>query len=1018
MKKSLFAFIFLFATQLFAAELPDGATTRNSVYLSFSAQTAQPEGMSVVPGELLEHTADQVLMGHSDMVVLRKEGHHQTNARFRFALGRPLTPGAYTVWTRFTQGGKESQAFTFRVKSEQNVDAEDRLSFKQTSESWAMEWRKASQAFYLYPEDSGLEVLVEGGATKQKHLAGILLQRTGDLPSKLELAKLKLINAFDKEGEGPTLVILGGDREAQLPLYESLLLDPVLSDTYGLEIPDAIASASMRADLGLSKGAWLISVRANQSIAGMWKAPCSKQLLDGLVGFLKSTDASQELSQFASQQVLKDVKLERMDEGRPAAWLVAGHWSGPAGLSLWGLQAETMVRPNPKDPVILKFFDISYRDVWMTKTLREKSYYDGEPTKGFTWSKGSGYAHVYVYSDTDQALQLHVAHTGIGTYGWCNGQALEFETDRSHLAQVVEVSGPFSQQGVGRTDQGDIAHVERASSDNPKLATLQFKQGWNRVLLKFVQQNQSGELFAFGTQFADKKGRPVHLKTSLSNPEPSLISRSVAARLIPTVHTNAPFNLVYPGDPLSLSVDIGSTNYNIGEYFGRKVGARNFTPGLQPYYPFEGYLELKVYDYDGVELMSRIEPASFPSVVDFNLGAAPTTGYYSTSLTLYDAEKNLVTSYPPDGFSVIKGTAAQAKRKYDKEMAVTYYFMRDEYETLFFPYMQRIGIFRNIGGHNGKSLDMYRTADEQGIILSADLWGHRADYADEYVAETAPYVDSYKGYNEIDIHPETRGTPERWVSIAKGHYEAVQKNDPDALVVGASFARAGADDWFLGCLKFGLAKYHDVWDVHCYPQKPPVLGGTMANSSREAELGVLMSMEKAGMTNDKPFWIGETGARCSHGLDARRWQADTVAKMVACSLSREDFEKIGFLVPWWYLRERGTVGDIEVGHMPGEASYYTASALIDGFKDYQRLDFGEDIQAARFGPTIMLWYTGELASSEVRLNLANEKAWVQVDVVGRVSDVLVDSNGDVLLEVTDSPIYVLSRRNYERLTSF
>ncbi len=1018
MNKIIVVLLLLLANAALALELPDGATTRDSIYLSFSAQNSLPQGLAVVPGELLEHTADQALMDHSDMIVLRKEGHHQTNARFRFALGRPLTPGVYTVWTRFTQGGKDAQAFTFRVHSGQNAAAEDRLSFKQTAESWAMEWRQADKAFYLYPEDFSMDVLVEGGATKQKHLAGILLQRTGDLPSEVDLMKLKVMNAFDKEGSVQTLVVLGGDRDAQLPLYERLLADPALADTYGLEIPDAAASTAMRADLGLSSEAWLISVRANQSIAGMWKAPYSKQLLAGLDDFLKSPDASQELFKFAAQQVSKDVKVERTDEGRPSAWLVAGHWSGPAGISLWGLQAEQQIRPNPNDPVILKFFDPSERAVWSVEPLVKESYYDGEPTKGFTWSKGSGYAHVYVYSDTDQALQLHVAHTGIATYGWCNGQVLGFENDGSRLAQKVEVSGPSDKKGVGRTDQGDIAHVERASSDDPKVAPIQLKQGWNRVLLKFVQQNQSGELFAFGTQFADDKGRPVELKTSVSNPEPSLISRAVAARILPTVYTNAPFNLVYPGDPLSLSVDLGSTNYNISEYAGREVRSRNFKPALVPYYPFEGYLELKVYDYDGVEVMTRKEQASFPSVVEFDLGAAPETGYYSTSLTLYDAEDQLVTSYPPDGFSVIKGTAAQAARKDDKEMAVTYYFMRDEYESLFFPYMQRIGILRNIGSHNGPMLDMYRSAEEKGLILTADLWNHRDPaLLERYVKETEPYVDTYKSYNEIDIHPSTRGTPERWVSIAKAHYEAAKKWDPSARVVGASFARPGADDWFLECLKLGLADYHEVWDVHCYPQKPPVLEGTMSNSPRETERGVLMSMEKAGMENDKPFWIGETGARCSHGLDARRWQADTVAKMTACSLSREDFEKIGFLVPWWYSRARGSVGDIEVGHMPGEAAYYTASALIDGFKDYKRYDLGEDIQAARFGPTMMLWST-EQASTEVRFNLANDVSLVQVDVVGRVTDLSVAPDGEVVLEVTDSPIYVLSRKNYERLTSF
>jgi hypothetical protein len=46
-----------------------------------------------------------------------------------------------------------------------------------------------------------------------------------------------------------------------------------------------------------------------------------------------------------------------------------------------------------------------------------------------------------------------------------------------------------------------------------------------------------------------------------------------------------------------------------------------------------------------------------------------------------------------------------------------------------------------------------------------------------------------------------------------------------------------------------------------------------------------------------------------------------------------------------------------MGHKPGEAAMYTASALIDGLP-YQILDAKDaNIQAAYFGDTLIIWRT-------------------------------------------------------------
>jgi hypothetical protein len=131
--------------------------------------------------------------------------------------------------------------------------------------------------------------------------------------------------------------------------------------------------------------------------------------------------------------------------------------------------------------------------------------------------------------------------------------------------------------------------------------------------------------------------------------------------------------------------------------------------------------------------------------------------------------------------------------------------------------------------------------------------------------------------------------------------------------------------------------------------------------------------------------------------------ADTVAKMIACTLSREVLHTIGFLWPWTFPHTgthagpRAYAGDIPTAHMPAEAAYYTAGALIDGF-DYTRLELGPDIQAARFGMTVMLWSTGQ--AREVGLPLENDGPWVVVDVVGRARNLPVDENNYAILAVS------------------
>ncbi len=104
-----------------------------------------------------------------------------------------------------------------------------------------------------------------------------------------------------------------------------------------------------------------------------------------------------------------------------------------------------------------------------------------------------------------------------------------------------------------------------------------------------------------------------------------------------------------------------------------------------------------------------------------------------------------------------------------------------------------------------------------------------------------------------------------------------------------------------------------------------------------------------------------------------------------------------------------------MGHKPGEAALYTASALIDGlpYKVFDTKDANN--QAAYFGETFMIWRTDE-AVGNWQQQLVPGKPWVLVDVVGHIQELTVDASGNADIPISARPVYVLSRAEYERLT--
>ena len=998
-------------------DLPVSATEEHPVYLFEAAPfvpgtRAEPEGVRLFSGEITDHEGDTVSTFGDTLLCLHHAGYKASSATWRYRLDERMAPGHYEVWTNYTQGGVAAQQFTVGAgATAEAVTA--RASFTQHAESWQRLWRRGSK-LTLYPGDTILEITMSGMATAQKSVEGFLLVRTGDLPAGMTAAggQARLTCAsFTPQKITRRLYVLEGERARDSDGYFQVMTGEGAAAGAGTRVTilDGEEARQVARGAHVPGVPALISMDDRYAVLGVLTGP---QSAAKVLRFL------QDPVKNGARPALPEAPEEAaspLHDGVPAAWLVAGVWGGPGGLSLYGLDTEPHLRPAPGDPVALSFFDRYQASSWRGAATTPSGLCVIQPaTDDCLWSRGAAYAHLYVKADQAGEVRLHLIHTGIESGGWLEGQAVAFAEDPqppSAFSAWMKTSPPAAEAGL--TDQGNPVPVKLAARQKPCVATLKLAPGWHRLLLKLVMQQGKGEVFAFGACFTDAGGEPaVGLTTRLADPEANRAARAPAVRLTTLIGVDAPANLPRAGEPVQLRVDLRWLT-DLGP------GAVDPAQVPSPILPFPGKLVLTLTDYDG-QVVTRTEiTGRFPAQATVKLAKPLPAGYYAVQPTLYDDQGRLIATYPPDGFSVIGGTAAPQERKLDKKMAVTFYFMVEGYKEVYFPWMLRMGIYRNVGSHNAFAQPLWEAAKAQGLLLSADFWDYWNNESPEskqkLAQESAPYTRWFKSMNEIDIVPQ-RPTPERMVERTKWEYEAAHAARSDAVYTGPSLVRVGVDDWFEQCLKLGLDQYVDAWDVHAYPQRPPRLDGTIANSPKETELGVLQAYEKLGRTNTKPFWVGETGARASHGRDARRWQAETVAKMVAWANARPDIQVIGFLVPW--ESPRATRGfdwlDIPVAHQPAEAAYYTASALIDGFPCRRVKADNPDIDAAWFGDTFMIWTAGP--ESTYTLKLEKPGAWVRVEVDGRVRPLAVASDGTATLQVTGEPCYVLRQDRYKRLT--
>lgn len=697
-----------------------------------------------------------------------------------------------------------------------------------------------------------------------------------------------------------------------------------------------------------------------------------------------------------------------LKNGIPDAWLVGGLQNGLSGVSIFGVDTETVLRPNPGQPYLSLQMSGGEMRAWNVAPTQANGVTDVEAnTKhSYSWSRGTGYAQLYMYVDKDMRALLHLNQSGIKTAVWLNGKPAELKND---------LNSPIVLSGQTKTAL--------------QVSELNLSKGWHSLLVKLVMQHGQNQRFYFSGIFTDPAGKFLDsIKTQLTDPSADLALNEIAAKLRPLIFVDAPANLPHPGDPIKLRVDMDW--HSIRE-----------EPSLmQPITGFQAKLRLRIVDYSGKQIAMREVTGMFPDKIEVTFNSISKPGYYAVYPSLYTLTGQLIMNYPADGFSVVGGVAEQKRRLNKKKLWNNYYYALANGDKSFmqeggyFAWLERIGIYKGLGSYPGFS-EGYRAkwdrAKQLGLVLFADSSGDNYSLNDnptqgqDFIKKTAIYTRFFKATNEIDIRQGTQWQilkdPFHWVQRAKWEYQEAHKQRLDAHYVGGSLVRPGNDkesgQWFKEVLQLGLDQYQDAWDVHAYPQQAPRFGGSIGNSDSEDERGILKAYSSLGRINKLPFWLGETGAKAMHGSTGRRWQAEQVTKMIAWVNSRNNYLGLAFCIGHEYDLAYGRIWDYSMGHKPGEAALYTASALIDGLP-YRALDAKDtNIQAAYFGNTFLIWRTDEAVSSW-RLKLKPETPWLLVDVDGHFRELTVDVAGYATIQISTSPVYVISRAEFEKLTKY
>jgi hypothetical protein len=960
-----------------------------------------PAGLEVTVGRLTEHSGQGGLIEEKDEIQVLHPRFGEFGAGFRFALPQRLEPGQYRFHARYKSGGEVSQvAQRFSVKlGADEASLAERAGFTLSNGSpWEYQWLAGEGTVPVFPGDRWVQVDNTGKADGAKVFDGFLLQFESAATAPMKPADAAARNRF-----------LAGLKTIAQPVRRLYVLDDGSAAGQALfaglsppEVQRRLADTAVIYKIGPEAQA----LARELNLSGLPAAALADAQYS-LLGVLAQPGKPAEVARFLDDPrrhgMLPAIPAEPeppslpLRDGIPPAWLVGGLQDGIAGLSIYGMDSETVMRPNPGE----RYLGTELMGGVLRTWQRADAGPDGavviaDTGHDYRWAGGSGYAQVYLKTARPTRALLNLERGGESGGVWLDGREI----------------------------------APRQGS-----AALDLSPGWHRLLLKWVMKLGPGESFGFSARFIGADGKPLEgVETRIADPTADLARNRVAARLRPLVYVEVPANLPRAGDPLKLRVDLRWHELEQERGLAAPIPA------------FPARLKVEIRDYRGHPVALRELDGVFPSATTLDFGKAPEPGYYAVYASLADTGGRPIMAYPADGFTVVGGNSAQRERLADKKLWNNYYYAFADGDRGFrqaggyFDWLERSGIFQGYGSYPGAAAGqgpLWDEARRRGLVLFADTGGDShwlnddAQAGAEFIARSAAHTRYFKANNEIDIRREGEWaklrSPAHWVERARREFEAVHRARPDGHYVGGSLVRPGdlggnsgypdglgPGRWFEQVLKLGLDRYLDAWDVHAYPQRPPHFGGPIGNADSEDERGVLAAYARLGRRNVLPFWLGEAGAKAAHGGSGRRWQAEQTAKMIAWVNSRSDYKGLAFCLGHEYDLGQGRLWDYSMGHKPGEAALYTAGALIDGLP-YRAVETGDDrVQAGRFGPTLMAWRTDAQALPwQIRLDASQR--WVMVDVVGRREALAVPKEGLVAIELGGSPAYVLPEPEYRRL---
>ncbi|MDD5036898.1 MAG: hypothetical protein PHE55_19405, partial [Methylococcaceae bacterium] len=295
------------------------------------------------------------LLTEKEEVQVFHPGFGDWGATFRFELKPSLPPGLYRFFARYKSGGEVSQvAQSFTVKAGAEGDPlAARGSFSLTNPTpWEYQWLQAPSTVALLPGDGWLEVENTGKADGAKVFDAFALQLEIPLGGWMNAAQAQARNRFlaltkAAPASDRRLYVLDGKGEKGEILFRGLASDSARTSVEKLPVtyllgPKADAMAK-RLNLPLPAA---VMTDDHYTVLGALTRPQSEA---EVTGFLAGPVQAGMMPSIAP--VGRD-EPKALRGGVPQAWLVGGLQDGQAGLSIFGLDGETVLRPNPGQPYL------------------------------------------------------------------------------------------------------------------------------------------------------------------------------------------------------------------------------------------------------------------------------------------------------------------------------------------------------------------------------------------------------------------------------------------------------------------------------------------------------------------------------------------------------------------------------------------------------------------------------------------------------------------------------------------